>query len=369
MIGKLKILFTCIAIGVAVALTYYFFEYAFRQGINLIWQDLFNTTNTRWLVVPICLVLALVFFGMQHYLDPNSETHESHGLGEDQANPNFKKFFKILLIGFFSLVAGASLGPEAVLVPASLVAGAIIGSKLLKKENQASQIVSAAAIIALFTAFFHSFIIGMLTIFLVTKVAKAKVTPALIVLGIFASGSAFLVLNIIEPKSNSYFNFPDSSWEVKVVDALIALALVIFGFGSTFALKGIHTLFEKVRFQANKIVWWQHALVAGLVLSIIYLIGGPYIQFTGNEAIKPLLSDAKNLGVLGLLFIIIAKLIAISWSKAIGYRGGLIFPMIFVASGFATISHLIYPESNYMFALIATLAGILLAEKKAKILL
>lgn len=369
MIGKLKILFVCIAIGVAVALTYYVFEHAVSQGINYIWQDLFDTTSTRWLVVPICLVLALIFFGLQHYLDPISEKHESHGLGADQAKPNFIKFFLILLIGFLSLVAGASLGPEAVLVPACLVAGGIIGSKLLKNESQASQIVSAAAIIALFTAFFHSFFIGMLTIFLVTKVAKAKITPTLILLSILASGSAFLVLNFIEPKTASFFNSPDTYWEVKAVDAFIALALVVFGFGSTLALRGIHTVFEIVSSKANKIAWWQHALVAGLILSIIYLVGGPYIQFTGNQEIKPIFNNAQGLGILGLVLIIVTKLTAISWSKAIGYRGGLIFPMMFVAGAFSTIAHLIYPESNYIIAFLATVVGILLAEKKAKILL
>jgi len=368
MLGKIKILATAILVGVAVALTYYIFEAGVSHGISFIWEDLFDTEHKRLLVVPICIVLTLVFFGLQHYLDPKSETHESHGLGEDQAKPKLSKFFTILTIGFFSLVAGASLGPEAVLVPACMVAGGIIGSKLLATESKAPQIVSAAAIIALFAAFFHSFWVGLLTIFLVKKVAKADISTQLILLAILSSGASTVTLNIIDPANAQYFKFPTISWNIILVDIIFAIGVFILGYLSTFGLKHTHQYILKVVDILHIKLWWHHALLAGIGLSFIYILGGPLVQFTGNESIKPLLNDAKTLGIVGVLWIFVAKLLAIAWSKAVGYRGGLIFPMIFIASTFATMATLFNSKTNFMLVLIAGVIGIILADKKAKIL-
>ena len=96
------------------ALIYFYFEAAVHQGIELVWTDWLNTETRRWLVVPLCVVMSLIFFGVQHYLDPNSEKKESHGLGA-MPGPTPANFAKVLFIGFLSLVAGASLGPEAIL--------------------------------------------------------------------------------------------------------------------------------------------------------------------------------------------------------------------------------------------------------------
>ncbi len=63
------------------------------------------------------------------------------------------------------------------------------------------------------------------------------------------------------------------------------------------------------------------------------------------------------------------KLVAIAWSRSMGYRGGLIFPMIFVASALVLILIQIFPQVNFGVGLIAALVGIFAAEKKAKVLL
>jgi H+/Cl- antiporter ClcA len=311
--------------------------------------------------------LTLVFFALQHYLDPKSENHEAHGLGGGVIDARFKNLILILLIGFFSLVAGASLGPEAVLVPASMVVGAFVATKLFKANSQAAKALAAAGIIALFACFFHSFIIGFLTVFLVTKQAKTKLNTHLAIIAIIASAVAYFTIITIDPTSQ-YFSWPDYNWNTQIVDILIALALVAVGFASTLALKALHDLFEKIRTHEKLSAWWLQALIAGGGLSALYLLGGPLVQFTGNHSIAPMLSQAATLGMLGLIWIYIIKLIAISWSKVMGYRGGLVFPMIFVASILAALATQFYADTNFMLALISAMVGILAAERKAKIL-
>lgn len=364
---KLALLLACALVGVTVAFTYFGFEYAVHHSLTYIWDTLLDSENKRLLVVPICVVLTLVFFATQHFLDRKSEGREEHGLGGGAIDARFKNLAIILFIGYFSLIAGASLGPEAVLVPACMVIGAFFGAKLFKNNGQAVKALAAAGIIALFAAFFHSFIVGFLAVFLVTKQAKVKLSPQLAVIAIIASGASYLTLQAIDP-SHHYFNWPDYSWVVKLTDLGIAIILALIGYGTTFALKASHDIFEKVRKQAKFSMWWQQALLASLGLSALYLLGGPLVQFTGNQSIEPMLNQAATLGVIGLLWIYIVKLAAIGWSKSMGYRGGLVFPTIFVASVLVAVATQFYAETNFIFALIGTMVGVLAAERQAKIL-
>lgn len=364
---KLQLLIAVVLVGIVVACTYFIFEYAVHHSINYIWEDLLNTDTKRLLVVPLCIALTTIYFALQHFLDRKSETHEAHGLGGGAIDATIKNFATILLIGFFSLVAGASLGPEAVLVPACMVVGAYVATKLFKGEKQVIGALAGASIIALFAAFFHSFIIGFLAVFLVTKQAKVKLSPQLVVIAVIASGVATLTLNVIDPKQ-TFFNWPDYSWETRIIDVLIAVGLAVVGYALTFALKAAHDIFVKLRSFEHFKQWWQQALIASVGLSTLYLLGGPLVQFTGNEAIQPMYSQAATLGILGLAWIALIKLLAIGWSKAMGYRGGMVFPVIFLASVLVVIAIQIYPETNFIIALIGTMAGAIAAERKAKIL-
>ncbi len=367
--NKLKILLSCFFIGIAVALTYYGFEFVVHHSINYLWIDLLNSDDKRYMVMPAVIFFGFIFFFLKSKLMPNSGNNESHGLGEGSTNASLRAFFVVLLVGYFSLIAGASLGTEAILVPACLIAGALIGNKYIASEKDSSKIVSAAAIMALFAAFFHSFIIGLLSLFLVKKVAGAKITPALILISIIASGAATITLNIIDPETANYFRLPSNSLEIKLEDSLTAIVLVVAGYLSTLVLKQIHRVFSKAKTTFGKESVFKASLIASLGLGLIYLIGGPLIQFTGNESIKPLFEQAPTLGVVGLIWIWITKLIAIGWSKTMGYQGGLIFPMIFVGSTLVAIAIKFSPDANFLFLLIAVVIGILAADKKAKILL
>lgn len=364
---KLAFLISVILVGIAVALVYFGFEFAVHHSITYIWDDLFNTSEKRILVIPLCVVLSFVFFGLQHRLDRKSETHEAHGLGGGEIDASLKNLGVILLIGFFSLVAGASLGPEAVLVPACMVVGAYMGTKLLKGQKEAVKGLAAAGIIALFAAFFHSFIIGFLAVFLVTKQAKVKLSPQLAVVAILASAASTLTLNIIDPKT-TFFYWPDYDWKIKLIDVGIAAILALVGYVLTFAIKGSHDIFAIIRNHDKISTWWQQALLASLGLSLLYLLGGTLVEFTGNQSIAPMINQAATLGVAGLLWIFFIKILAIGWSKAMGYRGGMVFPTIFAASVLVAIAFQFYADTNFMLALIGTMIGVLAAERRAKIL-
>jgi H+/Cl- antiporter ClcA len=361
---KLNILLAVILVGIGVALTYHVFENAVHKSVDVIWYDWFDTQNKRWLVIPITVVISLIFFGLQHFIDRPSEKKEEHGLGE-MPTPNVKNYLKILLIGYFSLIAGASLGPEAILVPACMLLGAYVGVKMFNNKN-ITQLLAAAGIMALFTAFFSSFIVGVLSIALVVKQAKTKPSPLLLIVAIVASASSYLTLKIVSGKE--FFELPKYSWSINIETVVLCVILAAAGYVVILGMDEAHKKFLKIRELMTEKPWWQHSIIASLVIAGLYLIGGNLVQFTGNQAIIPMFKQAASLGLIGLIWILVIKVLLISWSKAAGYRGGMIFPTVFLAAVLVAILQLYEHDLNLIYGLIAVLAGAFIANSKTGIL-
>ncbi len=362
---RFKLLFATALTGFGVALTYYYFEAVVHAAIDFVWIDQVDTDGQRLLVIPVSAAISLLYFGIQHQFDPKSEQKESHGLG-DMPRPTVVNFSKVLAIGFLSLLAGASLGPEAILVPACMILGSYIGLKLLGPAERAPQLLGMAGFVALCAAFFNSFLIGMLALLLAAKQAKLKLSPFLVVIAAVASASTVWVLNLLSSKS--FVSLPTTSWSFEFRSLLAVILLVVAGYLTTYLLGWSHRAITKVHQPLSRQAWWLKALAASAGLSVLYLIGGPLVEFTGNESITPMLQQAAQLGMMGLAWLVIVKIVAISWSKAMGYRGGLVFPTIFIASVLAAIAHDFVISLNFIYGLIAVMVGVLAAERKVKIL-
>lgn len=361
----IKYIFSTIVVSIGVALTYFIFEWAVRVSTNFIWLDLFQTDSMRWVILPLCLVLSLVFFGAQHILDPASERIETHGLGEPPAFTP-RAYIEVLFIGFLSLIAGASLGPEAILVPASLIVGGYVGSKFFRKNQTVNNLLAMVGFVALFAAFFHSFVAGLIGLALVMKEKNIKLTPPLVAFAALASLTTVAVLAVLP--SRPFVQLPSSGWAFNINTILAMIGLLIIGYGVTFGIKTAHTASLAVRRFVVRRSWWEQAILAAAGLSVLYWLGGPLVQFTGNESISPMLQQASGLGFIGLAWILAVKMVAIGWSKASRYRGGMVFPTILVASILVAIVQLAMPDVNFIYGLLAVLTGVIVADQKAQFL-
>lgn len=362
---KFYIFCSTVLVAIAVALTYYYFEYAIHHSITYIWDTTLKTDTHRVLVIPVCIVISLIFFGIQHYLDPQSEEQESHGLGE-APGPTITNFAKVLFIGFFSLVAGASLGPEAILVPASLIIGGYAGVKLFKQDKEIVKLLSMVGFVALFAAFFNSFIAGMLGLILITKQLKIKLDSDLLIIAAIASLVTVGALKVLG--GSAYTKLPETAWHISVSGIIAMILLVAAGYIYTNLLGATDKALTSVHQRLEGKNWWTRALAAAGGLSILYLLGGTLVEFTGNESIQPMLKQSASLGAIGLFWILLVKIAAISWSKRLGYRGGLVFPSVFVAAVLVAIIQLFIKDIGFTIGLVAAMVGILAAEAKVKVL-
>lgn len=363
--SRLTIAYVIIITAIAVALTYVLFEAVVAHAIELVWKEWLDTDTYRLLIVPIVFGMTYIFFWLQHRFDRTAESKSEHGLGEME-QPTIGHFGRTLLIGFFSLLAGASLGPEAILVPASMILGSLLGNAFFPGDKRLTTLIAGAAIIALFTAFFHSFAVGLLSVFLVTKQAKLRLSPSLVGVSVIAAGTAYATLSVFP--SRPFFKFPELSWSMTLTTLVWLVVLVGIGYGMVWLMQYVYQAFQRLHGYSWMKVWWKHATIAAAGLVIVYLLGGPLVQFTGNESIVPVLQQSTTLGIWGLVTILFIKIAAMSWSKAIGYRGGMIFPTILLVAIVYAAIHLYFPELNFIYALVATLVGAFIANRKSGIL-
>lgn len=356
-----KLLVAILLVSIGVACTYTVFEQAVALSLDLIWNDLLHTNTHRLMILPLIFGFTLIFFWLRHIFD---HSDKSEGLGS-APKPTLANFGKILLVGYFSLLAGASLGPEAILVPASMLLGAYVGSSLFARKQETS-FLAGMGIVALFTAFFHSYIIGIFAIFLVAKQAESKPNLGLLLFGTVTAGVTYLVLGIIDAKEA--VTLPSYSWHINLETALWSALLIAAGYLVIRLLAVLDTLFGHAYTFAQKKSWWQHAIIAAAGLAALYLLGGPLIQFTGNHSVVPLFEQSAALGVLGIIWVIVIKVAAMAWSKAIGYHGGMIFPTIFLAAALVALLQLYVPSFNVIYGLIAVLIGAFIANSRTGVL-
>jgi H+/Cl- antiporter ClcA len=358
----LKIIIGALATGVLVAFTYFVFEAVVRNAIDYVWLTSLDTDNKRLVMVALTIVLGLAFFIAQHIWDRKAEESTEEALG-GTPSPTIMNFIKVLFIGFLSLFAGASLGPEAILIPACLIVGSYIGKKISNDDKQVAKLLGAAGFVALFVSFFSSFWASLLGLYLLKVESGAKLKPVIIIVAAITSAATFATLQVIEaPK---YFTLPPHSWNISLESLAVLIGLLIAGFIYTNFLELISKIVEYARSKNKKATWWQHAVIASTGLAIIYLAGGPLIEFTGNESIMPIFEQASTLGLLGLLWIIIAKSSAIAWSKAMGYWGGMIFPTVFVAAALTAIAQFAVPELSAPVGIAVVLVGAFYANSKS----
>jgi H+/Cl- antiporter ClcA len=101
--------------------------------------------------------------------------------------------------------------------------------------------------------------------------------------------------------------------------------------------------------------------VGGAVLGLLGAIGGPITLFKGLTQMQDLAADAASYTALGLAATGAIKLLALVIAGTSGFRGGRIFPSVFVGVAFGLAVHAAVPAIPQSLAVASSLVGILVA--------
>jgi H+/Cl- antiporter ClcA len=320
-----------LVIGAADEHVFLGFEWVVKHGTDWIWNDLVDSDDERWRVIPLAIVLSVAFslvlrfVGEARWVQPHLDPLGAAEGSEDAPAPTLQALAAILAVGIASLLAGAALGPEAPLVAFAAGLGAWIASRAA--PGPAGQLFVLASAGALLVAFFGSLVSLAIPLALLIQRTKRLPVPAVIAV-VVAGLAAWGMLWLIHGNDQGFGAIPEATVHLRDYLAAFLLGLIAVGIG--LLLRHFVVRLAEVTVRVDRgAAWWLVAAVFGAGLGVLYLIGGETVQFSGGEGSAMLIARADEYGAWALAGIALVKLLATGWSLACGYRGGLVFPSVF----------------------------------------
>ena len=359
-----------LVIGAADGLVFLGFEWVVNHGSDWIWNDLVGSDQARWRVVPLALVLSISFtallrlVGQARWVAPHLDPlGAAESPDEEAAAPALRALGVILLVGAGSLLAGASLGPEAPLVGFSAGLGAWVAARATPGPAGRLLVLSSAG--ALLVAFFGS--LACLAIPLLILFQRTRRLPLAAVVSVVIAGvAAWGMLWLIQGSANGFGQIPPATVQARDYLAALVLSVVAVGIGGLlrrFVIE-LSAVTKRIDAAAN---WWVAAALFGLVVGLLYLLGGETVQFSGSEGSVLLIGRADEYSALALAGIALVKLLVTGWSLGAGYRGGLVFPSVFAAIAVSLFAAAAVPAVAGPGIMLGAIVG-LLVEMTAPVL-
>jgi H+/Cl- antiporter ClcA len=137
--------------------------------------------------------------------------------------------------------------------------------------------------------------------------------------------------------------------------ALVAVVATLIGMVAVVAFPHSHRLFHRI---AHPLVM---ITVGGLVLGVLGAIGGPLTLNKGLDEMKELTASASAYGAAALGGMALIKLAALVIAGTSGFRGGRIFPAVFVGVALGLCANAFVPSIPMAVAVSCGVLGILIA--------
>jgi H+/Cl- antiporter ClcA len=146
---------------------------------------------------------------------------------------------------------------------------------------------------------------------------------------------------------------------IDVVSAFVigAIACAI-GVGFGYALRWMHPIVHRVPVIPR-------LAIAGAALAGIVVVAGEVVMFSGQREMTTLLLESGDMSDGRVLLVAGAKLLSLAIAVAVGFRGGRIFPAVFVGLALGVFIHAIIPGIPLTLAAGAAMVGILIAFVRA----
>lgn len=365
-----------VCIGALNAGMLHVFEFVGVAGANWLWNDAIPTDEYRWIVVPLAVMLGLVLTACFHMVKQKRVVPVDVQLMDEiaEAPRTLKSIGAVLLIGAVSLLAGASLGPEASLVAFSAGLGTYIARQ--RQLKPLKQVLILASVGALLVAFVHSLVMVVIPLLLLLQQSKKEQTKTtisavltILIAGIVSYGTSLAITHATGHASTALIPpLPHAS----AIDFAIALGVgfisALFAISLKYLLRAFSALSQWFMGLSMAGKEWYFGATAGFVLGALYFIGGRPVELSGSVGSQLLLENASTYGFGALLLMMIVKIIATAWSNATGYRGGLVFPSIFVGVAFGLLVGVLFPEYSGVGAIVGGVSGIIAATLGSPVL-
>lgn len=205
------------------------------------------------------------------------------------------------------------------------------------------QLLVAAGLGALMAAMFSHPLAGAVILLEVLPTATAELAvPAVMVILPTLTSSAFAVLSLQVMGAVPLIGLPFQYDTFRPVHLAWALLVGVVAGAAGLLVDRLVRPLRRVtsHLDARDIV--VTTTIGGLVLGVLYAIGGDETRFTGFPELLVLMSRNPATGTVVLAMIV--KALATAWCLAAGYRGGKIFPAAFVGGAAGLAVHTVFPS-------------------------
>jgi H+/Cl- antiporter ClcA len=345
-------------VGVAAAAATLLFLWAEHGLQDLLWDripDALAVDPHPWYAIAVTtiggLAVGLVVRFVPGHGGPGPA--EGHGIGETHialsAVPG------IVLAALVSLAVGASLGPEGPLLALAAALGPWIATRAGRSTLGA--LLTQAGIGSVFALLFGSPLastfLGLEIIAITGHNLYVLLIPVLV-----ASTAGFFAVKVVT--SGSFDTLADLALpaytDIDPVHVLEAVAIGAAGAGAGLLLIAVFRVVDRAVRPLDRAPVAK-ATVGGLGIGLVALVAGEETLFSGEHELETLLDNpgAKSIGAL--LLIVGGKMVALSLSLATGFRGGRVFPVVFIGGTLGLTLHQAFDSVPLAVAAACGMAG------------
>jgi chloride channel protein, CIC family len=351
------------AVGIPAALVAALFLAFVHELQHWLWTDLpdaLGGTSPQWyLVVGLPVVGAAIVVIARAFLPGDGGSLPIKGLHHDP--PLISHGPGILLAAVATLGFGAVLGPEAPVIALGAVV-ALAVTAFLRLPEQASRVIGTSGSFAAISALFGGPIVAGVLMVEGGIGLGARLIPALLP-GFVAAAVGYVIFlgfgnwqglhapGLTVPNLEVY----NSS---QVRDLFIAVAV---GIATALVLAGVRAFAIWIGGEGGRRLSMPAFLLGGgLIVGLVALLArglganSQDVLFSGQASIPALVAEGST-GVL--LVLVLAKAVAYGISLVCGFRGGPIFPAVFLGIGVAMLPVVWFHASPTLAVAIGTAAG------------
>ncbi len=340
-------------IGVAAGLMLIGFEGAVHKLEHLVWSTLPSSlgvaTESWWWPVGVLGIAGLAVGAVLH-LVPGHGGHDPATTGLMAAPISVRDALGMVLASLITLACGVSLGPEAALLGLFSAMLAVVAAR----RDLPVQGVVTLGMAGLLGALFGAPVGAAFAFVEMTPLAGEELYEKLVPLFVASStGALSVVLVAGRPQLSIPLSAPR---DFIVTDVLSAAVIGILG-----ALAGlvVGEVLRRIYPLAHRIPLVARVTLGGLALGGIAAVSGELVLFSGQAELPELLTLDATGGKLPLL--LIGKILSVTIALAVGFRGGKIFPGVFIGVALGVLINGLLPGVPLTLAVGAATVGVVLA--------
>ncbi|MFE4307636.1 ion channel protein [Streptomyces sp. NPDC056891] len=351
-----------LVVGVAASLLFLGIEALSEELQDVLWNDLpdalgIGDYSSLWIISMLTaagIAVGLVIWKVPGHAGPDPA---ALGLGGAPLAPGVVP--SLLLASTLTLAGGVSLGPENPIIEANIALAYWLGRKAAPTVPGAFWVALASA--ATIGALFGTPVAAALVISeaLVGQPGRGSLWDRLFAPLVAAGAGSMTTQLLAEPTFDMGLPpLTDPGWGDLLAALVIASAAAVFGLAACYLFPYVHSAFQRLRHPMVMLP------VGGLVLGLLGAVGGQLTLFKGLDEVKELASSIGSWSSGELAKLAVIKVLALLVAASCGFRGGRIFPAVFIGAAFGLLAQALVPEVHPAVAVSSAVLGVLLATTR-----